>query len=531
MAIAGLAGALVILVLAAAAYAGAAPPFVATGDLAVIESYTLQATRGLAYLGPYSRYAWNHPGPLYFYCLAPVYAISGHQTAALFTVAGIINAAAFAAAVWVALRRAAGAGVAIALIGTLFIVRVGDSLTTGWNPHVLALPTMVWLVVAAALASGVARMLPWVALTASFLVQTHVGTVPAVFVVSTLAVAAFLAVLRNRTGSPVPEAARYGLYAAALVAVVWLPPVLEQLRGAPGNVTELWQFFVLDDHPGQPLTISFSTWAGLLGGVFSQDFGVTWSGTMRLGARPWTPWWAVAQVMLVALFAARSFRRGDRFRASLGMLLAAVSIAALWSITRIAGELVLHAVFWVSAIGAMNAAYVLDGAFAVVPRALSSSIRAFRVSPARRRAVATLTCAALCVVAIGYTVQQLRIRIERLNRPSAIEELTALRLWQTVDAHRLEHGLGKPLIAIQHPTWPVAAGVIVQLQKLDMPFALEVAWLPMFTDAFAARGDETSTITFARPDLRQTLLADPAQQEIAQRDGIHIFLGPARRGR
>ena len=44
-----------------------------TGDGAVIELYTLQASRGWWEYGPYSRWGWHHPGPLLFYVLSPFY--------------------------------------------------------------------------------------------------------------------------------------------------------------------------------------------------------------------------------------------------------------------------------------------------------------------------------------------------------------------------------------------------------------------------------------------------------------------------
>ena len=55
----------------------------ATSDMAVIESYTLLASRAELLLGAYSRFQWHHPGPLYFYLLAPFYALSGEKTAGL----------------------------------------------------------------------------------------------------------------------------------------------------------------------------------------------------------------------------------------------------------------------------------------------------------------------------------------------------------------------------------------------------------------------------------------------------------------
>jgi hypothetical protein len=53
-------------VLALLAFARAVPPIVTTADLAVVELYAELATQGRLLPGPYSRFGWHHPGPLYF---------------------------------------------------------------------------------------------------------------------------------------------------------------------------------------------------------------------------------------------------------------------------------------------------------------------------------------------------------------------------------------------------------------------------------------------------------------------------------
>src|SRR5688500_15389528 len=74
-----------ILAIAVVITARAMPPIVTSSDLAVTELYTELATRGQLLVGPDSRFAWNHPGPIYFYVLAPLYAASGHRAGALFS--------------------------------------------------------------------------------------------------------------------------------------------------------------------------------------------------------------------------------------------------------------------------------------------------------------------------------------------------------------------------------------------------------------------------------------------------------------
>src|SRR5438128_486259 len=49
------------------------PDYLFTGDGAILELRTLYAARGTQLLGPYSRFAWSHPGPTFFYLALPIY--------------------------------------------------------------------------------------------------------------------------------------------------------------------------------------------------------------------------------------------------------------------------------------------------------------------------------------------------------------------------------------------------------------------------------------------------------------------------
>jgi hypothetical protein len=61
------------------------------GDGALIESYTLLATQGKLVVGPYSRYGWHHPGPLYFWMAAPFYALANFKSVGLHLAVQCIN--------------------------------------------------------------------------------------------------------------------------------------------------------------------------------------------------------------------------------------------------------------------------------------------------------------------------------------------------------------------------------------------------------------------------------------------------------
>ena len=97
-----------------------------TGDGAVIELYTLQASRGWWEYGPYSRWGWHHPGPLVFYALAPFYTASHAQSLAIIAGAVAINLIALTAILW-ALARHASAALAVAVDRLAGAVSVADA--------------------------------------------------------------------------------------------------------------------------------------------------------------------------------------------------------------------------------------------------------------------------------------------------------------------------------------------------------------------------------------------------------------------
>ena len=65
--------------------------FFLAGDDATLETRVVNASRDVQYLGPYSRFGWNHPGPLYFYILLPFYKLFSMGTQSLYVGAVFIN--------------------------------------------------------------------------------------------------------------------------------------------------------------------------------------------------------------------------------------------------------------------------------------------------------------------------------------------------------------------------------------------------------------------------------------------------------
>ncbi len=494
------------------------PPFSSAGDIAMLETYTLHATDGRALLGPYSRFGWNHPGPLLFYLLAPGYALSGYRTTALYVGSAVLNVAALALVTWAVARFARPAfAIACAATAALFMFRIQESIASAWTPHVLVLPMMALVVIGAAVAIGRIRWIVPLAIVASFLVQTHVGAVP------TVAAIVLVAVTAGLVWPPPDEPRDWRLIRRVLnatawtLAALWLLPVAQELSSHPGNLSALWHFFTTADDSPHHLRPSVRLWADLLTGVVRPGFEVAWGNRVRVS--PDTMAVRVAAMELVLLVLATIGARTERrtFHRRFGVLLIVACVVSCVSVTRIRGELLHYVIFWVSGLGALVAAFgasfLVEVATARLPRL-----------PAR---VVGPICAALFAVALVPVQFQLRRQISHPERPD-INERTAWVLFDDLTTYRETHGLsGKPLIRMDVQSWSAGAGIVVQLQKRGEPFAVERNSVSMFSTAAAATGEETWELIVAGEHRGAELRADPATEIISDYGGVTLVVNRA----
>ena len=80
------------------------PDAAVVGDGAVLELQARQTARGENLLGPYSRFHFNHPGPIYFSLMLPLYYLSGQAHGSFFFTSVLINLAAVAL-IFLTIRR------------------------------------------------------------------------------------------------------------------------------------------------------------------------------------------------------------------------------------------------------------------------------------------------------------------------------------------------------------------------------------------------------------------------------------------
>jgi hypothetical protein len=479
-------------------------PVVPVSDTAVIESYTLYASRAQLLVGPYSRYGWHHPGPLYFYLLAPVYTLAGGSTPGLSAGALLINVASLVLLAWVLVRTAEGwLTIVVTASVAVYVWRLAPLLVSPWNPHVVVLPLATLAVVAAAVASGDIGLLPLGVGLASFVMQTHLGVVP-----TALAVSAVLALATWQAArTTIPRRRRVVIAAAAVAAVLWAVPLAEQVSTTPGNMTAVWRFFSSPNRGHQTIAAAYTAWSDMVTGIARPDFRVADGSPFRRSR--WRPARTVAACEMAALAAIAlvARRRRRRFEAALATVLLAALAIAFAAVTRIDDVIIDHEVFWISALGALAAATI---AAVVVSAALRSD--------APKRLVA---CAAVCACAAAAYVGfgELRAITKRTFDPEPARRAAAV-LGEALERRVRSTGV-RPLIQIDQNEWPVAAGALLHLQRSGLPFAVEDDWLVMFTEHARSNGAEADSIAITGASRHLQLTSRRDGETIAAADPFY----------
>ena len=479
------------------------------GDIAVIESYTWMAAKGQLLYGPYSRFQWHHPGPLAFFCLAPFYVLAGAKPAGLSVGALVLNLTALALATAVIVRRAGNIlAMAIALSIGWYAWRVAPVLTSAWNPHVPVFPLIALIIVAADAMTGTAMSLPVVAILASLVAQTHIALLPSALAIGIVSFAAVLA----GSGTQPPSALRKRSLILTVIALLllWALPVAEEIAGRPGNITQIWTFFVSTPHRGQRFANALYAWEDMLTGLVRPGFDVARGLRFRQRSIPWVESLAILQMVGVAATGVLALGARRRFEAALAGLLLTVSLLALWSATRIEETIFDHEVFWISALGTLNIALLVT----LVVRPLSERARSWPTPGISAAACWTLfaICAAVGIGEMRSVVANASNTTDGSDAVSAVA--TDLRAY-----FDREH-IARPLIRIDQDAWPLAAGVIVRLQKEGVPVAVEDDWLPMFTPAFASTGREEVALAITGKPQHVRTVGKPGDVVVIDHDPL-----------
>jgi hypothetical protein len=466
-----------------------------SGDIALIELRVREVLSAHPPLtGAYSRYGWDHPGPMFSWLAALPYRLLGGGAGALGLVALAVNAAGM-----VVLLRLAGrlgrapwfavAGALVALVSGL----APDALSSVWNVTITNVAVLVFAVGCWAVWCRVSCA-GWIVLVAgSFVVQSHVGTG---VVIGPLAAATLGVVSWRwwRRGHPPGEVAA----PAALVGLFWVMPVaVDAIGDPPGNLARLVRWSLGNDEPqigaetalrllGRTSSLTFLREPRLERGVFL-DIGAVGLGVL--------PGLAVALLAAAWLVARRArWRRELVWCTIVGSLWVSAFVAAA-SITRPLGWWLVQ---WLEPLGWMT-----WSAIALV---------AWRLAADRRTQLAVSTAVpvvALAVLALGVTAHAVDV-VRSHERTSAQEDTIRLLADAAADAAAAAAPIGPvavvtggdPLLADA-----TLAGVVAALERRGVDTCVEERLVAKFR-AHRVCGPDVGERWLVR--LERTVTAVPA---------------------
>lgn len=496
-------------------FAHRADPTANRGDQAAMQLDVMAAEHLHLLVGAYSRYGWNHPGPLMLYLYVPFGWRWGVSGSVLSLATAAVNLVTFLALA-VLLRRAAdpwhqvaGAVVLVFVLHQFGILRLTDP----WNPFTLVLPLALVGVAVAVAAAGRPWALPVAVVAGSAAAQAHLGAAPLAVGWIALGTGVVVGTHRHRlreVALPVGVAIGVGV-------LCWLPPAYQQVTRHPGNLTRIQEsrsedlgtkptFEETREDLVVPLTLDQRPVGDALGYSISPIERPTALAT----------WHAIGLVVVAAAGAVRRVRSDrDRLRrATCATAVVGVGISVLASMQIIepayrylftpvaAAGIVLH----------LAVAFVVVDLLGAATRHLPGPLPRWRTTGAA--AVAAIVGLVFWVGAVRDAATIPPYAQEQNS--TSIPPLTALvRDAMPCDARQVW------LEMAPFDAWTEGAGVAVLLERDGVEVTVGPRFEPVFGEAHRRRGDEQTRVLIARPGQRIPAGADLVG--IAPKTGLRVY--------
>jgi len=484
----------------------AGPALAWSGDQALVELGVREASALHRSLGVYSRFGWNHPGPVWLYVLALPYRLLGADGRALGAAVAFLHAmtavliVVCSARLPPASRRSGAACGAAAAVAVLVLVHAfgRGAFLSPWNPYAVILPALLFLLLAAGVLLGRRGWAVGVAAAATFLVQTHIGTVPLVLVVGGPVLLLRLAAgvhtkrsanpegARAASGRPRPQrqagparpttgAGRWQVAAWLLVAAAWAPPLLEQVLGS-GNLGRIVTFATTRRH-----TTTWRASTSIAGQSLYRALLSHAPGRLEQALAP-TGRLTTLTLLIAAglLLAGAGHAMGEPVSRACGAVSVAAVLAGVLAAHQTVGAHDPYLLFWLTAAPGP----LLVGATALLAelfRRATPATRGPATTPRRRTRVLAVAQSAggiaLAACGVFLASQQFGQAPDRLsasNSRTVSAEVAAVQRWR--GPHR-----GALLIrVVSHHLWPQVAGLLVGLQAHGQPTFVTANWVPVF---------------------------------------------------
>jgi hypothetical protein len=421
-------------------------------DMAMIELYTRNAMEGNQFIGMYSRFGWNHPGPTYFYMLTPIYMLAKERSSSLMWAALVINTV--CALLLCSIIRKEGKkdfvlAACVSLLLAFLFFHIGiERLASPWNPWTIVLPFALFIYVAAVFSGGQTSYLPVVLVLGSLLIQTHIGTGPAVL--SLTGVSCILYAFARKSSDLTK---RYMALSFSALIATWFLPIVEEINSHPGNLSKILAFFIESHHS--------ASWSDSLYAVATQLSWFPMALVQRCGLgipdfeyEELSLVFAFVQVIGLVLVLIVATKRGAVMRARMGMIGIVAVLAALWSASRIEGHIFGYLVFWISSIGYMNWALLL------------AEIGEFT----RKRGCLNIRIAQTAVLAVSLLLAGVSTSFF-LRCPLPVDSPKIKMLSEELIANLKDKHIERPVFLFNWSSWQTDSGLILQLRKKHISFA------------------------------------------------------------
>ncbi|MFO7626309.1 MAG: hypothetical protein R6V62_03510 [Candidatus Fermentibacteraceae bacterium] len=341
------------------------PDHPSSGDASLLELSTRWLFSHRILLGPYSRFVFFHPGPLYFFLRFPLYALFQWSSSSFLLTTAILGGLSVFG-VRAVIRRCSPPGGALifsAVMGA-FLVVTGPALWfSEWNPLVIALPLLFFFTCTAAIGAGCTGFTLPAVIAGSFAAQTHMGSIPAIVLTAAAAL-----VLRRFTGitcrrrSEAAATRVKWLFPAAVLLLLWAPPLYEEIASAPqGNITRI-VVFMTETLPEHGFSLVYHDWSLAVTGFELDLLRAPLHGLGALDAAV-VALPIIRAVLLALAFLAMRKREGGRFAASFSLLCLLLHGASLYSGTQIRGERLVYLFEWMRVLAPLSIGALLLSLF------------------------------------------------------------------------------------------------------------------------------------------------------------------------
>ena len=541
------------------------PEVLPAGDDALTELAVWHTLHDVQFTGICSHHCFRNPGPMYFYLLAPLYGLSGFSRGSFPVSVGLINLASLLGVLWVTWRCAGRMMVLGAAVLLTFYIRflgIG-SLVSSWPADVQTLPFLLAVVLFAAVAAGHWNYLPAGVFVASLPAQTNVAYIPALTAVAVVSLAMGFVGWASPTrptdqrqqrgrGGRHTACAAYILAALALLAIIWMLPLVRELTQPTSDVAQAIGYFA--GHAADR-----KTWAQSLAVLADQfaafpRFCLTGEGrSATVGGPSWiAALVAGVEAILLAATCVLARRMQRRFDAALALLSLVLLATFLVSIHHIVGPIVVHMVRWMTIVSLL-AILAAGGTFAAakvagtlrVPSARtaedgapgepamqtscpvpasSSTDAGGTPTPQKSHRRTALALAAILVLGAAMNVRD-AVREPARRAAEEFDENTGIPQLAAAAQSILERdGANRCLVRIvDHDVWTTASELVVRLTKAGFHPAVDASWEIMFGPQHAPPEVPDDTLLLCLPETGRRWLGTATAELVGETPGAMLF--------